>query len=408
MVFICVKPSAPAPVLPTAPTITRGTVTSSSVQVSLSGGANIDTLIPQRRSAGGGAWTSLTAISPSAATYTFTGLSPSTSYDFRFLAENADGSAYSNTVTAETDAPSAFTPALMIDFNGLANEQAVFGTGSVENKRWDGVPGNNPYSGGYGMRATTAVAAPGKTSSCSMSIAAGSTGYPGDGGTGGGFGGWIHLTSRSLQVTQGQHLWWRMRIYFPSDWSWSRGDSGDQVKFMRLEHTASGQRIDLYVLNGNATFYNGETKVGGASVCAGYAFRNEFAARPNADTDFTTNRPLTAGAWHFVEQYLYAHSDGSQAIRRMWVDGHFVREQVGGEVKWIDAQGNVRTKTITAVPTLQNSGDAITMPFPFTYWNGGAPKNQTCYLQDMVFHTTPATLPSTDEFGNPFIGTVDL
>ena len=88
---------------PTAPTPGTPTVNSSTaITVPISTACICDTLTPEYKTTAGSTWTTLSNISTSAANYQFTGLSASTSYDFRFVAGANAQSANSSTATAST------------------------------------------------------------------------------------------------------------------------------------------------------------------------------------------------------------------------------------------------------------------------------------------------------------------
>lgn len=297
------------------------------------------------------------------------------------------------------------------NFDGLTNGQAVYGSGSVAGKNWDAVSGNTPFAGGFGMQGSTAVARPGKSSSCSLSIQSGSDGDPAGGDTGvgmGAFGGYVGLTG-AQQVSQGQEIWWGAWMYFPTGWSWDSQTHDNQVKFMRWQHSNDSSHMDIYVLNGNYSYGPQESYTVSAGAQSGWAFRNEYDAAINADTDFTcspSNGEPPLNSWAWIEQYVFATATGASAVRRRWVNGVFVAEQVGGVAKWRDHTGTIRTKTLgAALVTLANSSDLLQSAAHFTYWNSYAPQNQTCYIGDIVLHKTRSDLTATDEFGNLMMGT---
>lgn len=302
-----------------------------------------------------------------------------------------------------------FTPLRRVNFDGLADQASVYSTGSTAGKRFEGMPGSVAFAAGYGTRATTAVKKPGRSSSCALLIKAGSDGDPGGGDTGAGmgaFGGYSELDTFGHQVSQGQEIWLGAWYFFPTGWSWARQGGGDQIKFQRWQHTGDSSHMDIYVLNGDYSYSNGESESSASGVGTGFGFRNEYAAAANPDTDFTSATPaIPLNQWVWVEQYVLAHSTGTTAVRRLWVNGTFVREQVGASVRWRGNDGNLHTKTVSGgIATLASSGDTLTSVAFFTYWNSYAPQDQTCYIQDIVYHKTISDLTATDEFGNKMIG----
>lgn len=301
----------------------------------------------------------------------------------------------------------AFTPLVHKSFDGLINAQAVYGTGSIAGKNWDAVPGNTPFAAGFGMQATTAIARPGQTSCCALSIKAGSDGDPSGGDTGVGMGAFGGYVSIPTPVAEGQEIWWGAWMLFPTGWRWDSSRSQSLIKFMRYQHTAASSHMDIYVLNGNYDFRPQETYTVGASAQSGWGFRNEYFPVANADTDFSAppSGVLPLNGWVWIEQYTLATATAANAVRRMWVNNTFVMEQVGNAAKWRDHTGTIRTKTLSnAIETLAASSDVLNSAAHFTYWNNYAPQNQTCYIADILLHKTRSDLTARDEFGNAMIG----
>lgn len=300
----------------------------------------------------------------------------------------------------------AFSPFRVIDFDGLSNGQSVVGTGSVEGSRFDSVLGNIGFADGFGVQATTSIARPGKTSSCAMSISAGSDGDPAGGATGAGqgaFGGKFSFPPAD-QIGEGGELWFGAWLYFPSGWSWdSSGATPNFIKFFRLENDdgASG-RLDMHALTGG---YDGSVP---ASDQIGWTLGvSEFDPANQAETHRKTQEIATLGAWRWVEVYHKFSSDRSLSEQVIWLDEAFVYSRKGPNVQWVDPSGTLQTETlpdgIRNLPTSTSKTDALMV---FTYWNGGAPQDQTCYLQTVVIHpSTAGNLPTkTDQFGNVMMG----
>lgn len=116
-----------------APTISGATVLgTSSVSIAFSGGNGFTSLVPQFRTAGSGSWTDKTGIATNSTSYTFTGLSANTAYEFRLKVLKDDKVMYSSTVTRTTSAeatpvaPTLGTPSfsgrtVSITFSGGSN-----------------------------------------------------------------------------------------------------------------------------------------------------------------------------------------------------------------------------------------------------------------------------------------------
>ena len=92
--------------------------------------------------------------------------------------------------------------------------------------------------------------------------------------------------------------------------------------------------------------------------------------------------------WESYEFYVKFHhkskDDGGEAVIRFWKNGKLIKE-------------------ITNRKTLVDPTDSSGRTHIFTYWNGGSPKTQFMYIDNLVLSSK--TPPDTDEFGNVFIGT---
>lgn len=295
------------------------------------------------------------------------------------------------------------TPLGRINFDGLSNGAGVVSTG-VTGKRFTTCLGpSSGFANGFGMQAVTSLKRPGKSSSCALSIRAGSAGDDalGDGA----FGGFWDLPSQDY-VSEGEEFWWGEWIYLPVGWRWDSQDGNNQIKFMRIDHEVnSGARLDIYVLNGNYVYDNGETSPATAAQQGGWAFRNEDNTLDNIDTDSTTGCPLLLGQWNWAEQYVYAHSNPLLAKRIIWINDKFAKGHTGNVATWYDKDMVLRTRTMAAgCRTLASAIDRIVEVFPFTYWNGNAAQNQVLNLQDEAYEKRPLILTATDEFGNKMMG----
>ncbi len=99
---------APPPTPPAAPSgLTASAVSSSQINLSWTDNASDETGFKIERKLGaGGTWSQIAAVGANVTTYNNTGLSPTTTYDYRVRATNSAGdSAYSNEANATTPAP---------------------------------------------------------------------------------------------------------------------------------------------------------------------------------------------------------------------------------------------------------------------------------------------------------------
>lgn len=187
-----------------------------------------------------------------------------------------------------------------------------------------------------------------------------------------GFGTFGGIIDFPQNLGRGGEVWMRLRAYFPSGWSFS---ANPWLKFMRI-HTTSPQNSnegydDWYIyLNGQRPYqfiYEGEQ--------VWYYFGTKNQDEPNFDV------------WETYEMYVrfdsIATSQGGQALVRFWKNGLLI--------------GESRDRR-----TLASNTTTAESAYIFTYWNGGAPKNQSMYLDDIKIQFTQPG--DRDAQGNPYIG----
>lgn len=87
---------------PVAPTISAGSLTSSTFPITISGGSGATSWTAEVKLSSSGTWSTDGTLSVGSTTYTYSGMSSSTSYDVRICAQNAYGTSYSNVLTQTT------------------------------------------------------------------------------------------------------------------------------------------------------------------------------------------------------------------------------------------------------------------------------------------------------------------
>lgn len=298
-----------------------------------------------------------------------------------------------------------YEPEKVINFNGLPDLNLIVGndTGSVPGKRFDNAAGaaNAHFAGGYGMRATTSLAMSGGTSCAKLTIKQGSDGDPAGADTGVGMGPFGGNVTFPRQVLDGEEFWFGFHIYLEPNFSWdTNSGSSYQIKFIRIENNFTTDKQDIYILNSNL---NGHTP---AREQVGWLLANEFDPTPPGEVEFLSSAKIPEGQWVWVEEYVKVSSTKAGAIRRFWIDNVLVYEINGANVKHINNSGSYQNTTIATggQKTLPNASAYLTQMRIFTYWNGYAPRDNTCYLQDIGFETRPAYLTIMDSFGNKMIG----
>ncbi|HQB42920.1 MAG TPA: hypothetical protein PLV85_04910 [Polyangiaceae bacterium] len=291
---------------------------------------------------------------------------------------------------ARSAAPANFIPSNRLNCDGLTDGEAAVGIS------W-GNPGKgeNADTGTYG---DTSIKLPGRTSSCKLAIKKGSTGRPGDGAdsTEGDFGFFMGLSPDwKTLVGEGEELWVGVRIRFPSSFSFYTNTGF--LKFIRLEyvqpdpnHPTYG-RVDWLIENG----------LGDAQIGWRYGDENQ-----DFGLDKLGGELFVLDEWNWAEVYFKASADPAKSVTRLWVNGFMQYEITEGKnVRNRTSAGTYETSTTKKMlPTLPAATTALESVMLFTYWNGGAPKTQSCNVQDVIIHDNGADLAAKDEFGNKMIG----
>lgn len=201
---------------------------------------------------------------------------------------------------------------------------------------------------------------------CANTIVEGKTAY-------GTWGGILNLPSH---LTEGQEIWIRLKTFFPEGFDTNSYGEGGRLKFIRLRTLGTD----------NANYGYNDWYINNLSMSTPYGFIYEGAAQ----WYMFGKRPVDnvqLGVWETYELYIRlgtkAGSEGGQALVRGWKNGLPIFET------------NERV-------TLKAADGKANSIYIFTYWNGGAPKTQTMYLDDVAVATeTPA---NRDVLGRPFIG----
>jgi hypothetical protein len=333
-------------------------------------------------------------------------------------AGNASGAGSTDSTSAPSGSASggAFTPLLDINFDGLSNGASISAdTSGTVGKRFD--YWGSFSSNSYGTRAQTAVKRAGKTSAAELRIQGGTTGRAGDGSptANGNFGGGFIFPS-AVRTSQGQDLYVGMWLNFPTGFSFAT-DTGF-LKFIRFTQenasgTENGGKLEQHIVNGGlgSATYGSQSYSGGisANTQIGWNLASEITPNDQPDTVRITDRVFPADSnWHQFCVQVRAHATPANAIRRLWIDGQLAYERTGGNSNHYHNASGWHTDSMSAAghtdePTLADSAGALSGMMLFTYWNGNASQDQSCYVQRIIFHKNSAQLNGTDEFGNKFI-----
>lgn len=196
------------------------------------------------------------------------------------------------------------------------------------------------------------------------------------GGTAG-FGYWGGIIRFPNDLQKGDELWVSMRIFIPNGFQIDT-DTGS-LKFLRIRQKN---------LDGSHTGYLDNLIREPDQIKGVFTLLKEgqnklfhYGVRGVDDLSF--------GKWIRFELYAYlddvATDEGGRGLVRAWVDDTLVTQQ-------------------SAVQTLSNAAAYATSLYVFTYWNGGAPKDQNLFVDDIVITND---LPmNRDAVGNPMIGDV--
>jgi hypothetical protein len=170
----------------------------------------------------------------------------------------------------------------------------------------------------------------------------------------------------------------------PFGFNYNSTSEGAHLKFLRV-HTSSASGSNQGY---NDWYINPSNRVSGDNNGT-HKFIFEGEQRWS---DFGTeaDRPQF-GVWEVYEMYLkfdnVSTDNGGQALVRVWKNGVLKGE-------------------FTNRRTLSNSDSYSDRTHIFTYWNGGAPKTQHMWLDDVV--VTSDTPDAVDSHGNPYVGAGDF
>jgi hypothetical protein len=198
------------------------------------------------------------------------------------------------------------------------------------------------------------------TSAAEINVAGGDTLYGG-----------IKEFPTKLRV--GDELWIRFRVYWPAGFDWS---ANPWLKFFRV-HTRSPERDN----EGYMDWYINNPEVG---THPPFQLIKEFHDQWRLFGD-TRDAPRR-GAWETYEAHYVFDSvpaaEGGRGLAQVWKDGRLLGE-------------------FDDIRTLE-SDQSWAHSFQMWDWNGGAPKDQTWYVDDVVLTTRrPA---GRDADGNPMVG----
>ncbi|EON92747.1 hypothetical protein MARLIPOL_08339 [Marinobacter lipolyticus SM19] len=190
------------------------------------------------------------------------------------------------------------------------------------------------------------------------------------------FGRWGGIINFPEVLKKGDEIWFRVNTFFPDGFNWDSTSSGNLLKFLRVHvQTSSGANSGY-----NDWYLTPEaTTIPHQFIYEGQQQWFRFGAASDE---------IQRGRWETYEMYIKLDNipvdQGGTARVRVWKDGRLLSEITGAE-------------------TLNSATDTSDRAHLFTYWNGGAPKTQHMYVDDIV--VTSDTPANRDANGNPMVGT---
>ena len=260
------------------------------------------------------------------------------------------------------------------------------------------------YGLGYGTVVQTSVKRATKSKAIANIIQAGTSGFPADGETPAGNGLWglefspPASTGSTKYGGQGDWFHFGFWLYLPTGVTLNTNLSDGAQKFI------------LYTSQAQTT---GKNDVHICSQSGSFAFINEYD--PNAATNNTypstrtgTDVQWPRDTWLWVERGTFLHSDGDQAIDRVWVNDDLWLERNGRDLKWRKSDGSYGTSTLGTVgnPSLPSSAGHVEQIFWFTYWNAHPSVDTTIYADGFTMANDRTGFVS-DSFGNLMMGTAN-
>lgn len=221
----------------------------------------------------------------------------------------------------------------------------------------------------------------GGNQSCKMAVNEGDSG----------FGYWGGRKVLPEKLEKGDEVWARVHVYFPIGFDYNSSSAGNKLKFLRFHTRSSSEPSSSGCDAGNEGYHDVLILPLGLSNDSpgssnNYVYGKECDWRWFYFGTWENNK-IKHGRWETYELYIkfdnIAQSDGGEGIVRVWKDEELLLE----------------VPNIETLETASSYSDTFLL---FTYWNGGSPKTQHLYIDDLI--VTNELPPNTDSSGNPRIG----
>ena len=174
-----------------------------------------------------------------------------------------------------------------------------------------------------------------------------------------------------------RELWWRFRLKYQAGWI---GGSGWKVSrmFSFASPTSWAQSMVGHLAGGNAILYKllidpvSGTDPSGNLLTTTYNDFAHFRSLGSVKSQTMIFAPANAGRWFCVEAHIKLNTaTASDGAFELWIDGQPEASRTG--MNWV---GSFDTYGLNAV-------------FLENYWNGGSPKEQERYFDDLIVSTQP-------------------
>jgi hypothetical protein len=189
-----------------------------------------------------------------------------------------------------------------------------------------------------------------------------------------GFGNWGGEFDFPNKLYDGDELFLRFRMYYPSGFTHYTSGEGDRVKFVRVKSTspANANRgyLDLYW-----------DKSGSGAT---YKQILEFGSTSWTNVGTAAEFPHLFDQWVTYNIHYVFNADSTLGIARFWRNGELMAD--------------IKTETLSAVD------DSMDFIYLFTYWNGSAPQTQSCYTDDWKITSDRNETVIDPVTGFPWIG----
>lgn len=176
------------------------------------------------------------------------------------------------------------------------------------------------------------------------------------------------------KLVRGDTIWYQVHVYFPEDFDHYSYGEGNRLKFLRI-HTESSE-------NKNRGYVDFLLDMKGSTNPFKWIYEGENRWRNVGKPEHM----IVKGVWESYQLQVTFDTipveSGGEAETRIWKNGVLI--------------GHITNRL-----TLKENTDVSDRALLFTYWNGGSPKTQEMYVDEITI--TNETPNWTDSQGNPLI-----